>query len=84
MPNLFSVLRGKMHCRGVCTTMWGCVDHVNSLVVWTLRNLKLSTHSTIALLMWMGGVLTPPFPVVHDQLLCLADIEGVVVVLAPH
>ena len=23
-----------------------------------------------------GGVLTPLFPVVHDQLLCLADVEG--------
>ena len=31
-----------------------------------------------------GGLLGPPFPVVHDQLLCLAHIEGEVVVLAPH
>ena len=31
-----------------------------------------------------GGMLSPPFPVVHDQLLCLADVEGEVVVLAPH
>ena len=31
-----------------------------------------------------GDVLGPPFPVVHNQLLCLADIEGDVVVLAPH
>ena len=30
------------------------------------------------------GVLAPPFPVVHDQLLCLADIEGEVVFLEPH
>jgi hypothetical protein len=29
-------------------------------------------------------VLTPPFPVVPDQLLCPADVEGHVVVLAPH
>jgi hypothetical protein len=29
-------------------------------------------------------VLGPPFPVVHNQLLCLADVEGEVVVLAPH
>jgi hypothetical protein len=29
-----------------------------------------------------GGVLGPPFPVVHDQLLYLADIEGEVVVLS--
>jgi hypothetical protein len=31
-----------------------------------------------------GGVLGHPFPVVHDQLLCIADVEGEVVVLAPH
>ena len=31
----------------------------------------------------MGFPLTP-FPVVHDQLLCLAHVEGEVVVLAPH
>ena len=32
----------------------------------------------------MGAWLGPPFPVVHDQLLCLADVEGEVDVLAPH
>ena len=31
-----------------------------------------------------GGRLGPPFPVVHDQLLCLAHIEGEVFVLASH
>ena len=31
-----------------------------------------------------GGVLGSLFPVVHDQLFCLADVEGEVVVLAPH
>ena len=31
-----------------------------------------------------GGVLTPLFHVVHDQLLGLTDVEGEVVVLAPH
>uniref|UniRef100_A0A674E5Y6 Glycoprotein-N-acetylgalactosamine 3-beta-galactosyltransferase 1 n=1 Tax=Salmo trutta TaxID=8032 RepID=A0A674E5Y6_SALTR len=31
-----------------------------------------------------GCVLGPLFPVVHDQLLCLADVEGEVVVLAPQ
>ena len=29
-------------------------------------------------------VVGPPFPVVYDQLLCLTDVEGEVVVLAPH
>ena len=31
-----------------------------------------------------GAVHLPMFPEVHDQLLGLADIEGEVVVLAPH
>ena len=31
-----------------------------------------------------GGLFGPPFPVVHDQLLCLAHVEGEVVVLSPH
>jgi hypothetical protein len=31
-----------------------------------------------------GGLFGPHFPVVHDQLLCLAHIEGEVVILAPH
>ena len=30
--------------------------------------------------MWMGN----PLPVIHNQLLCLADIEGEVAVPAPH
>ena len=31
-----------------------------------------------------GGVLGPPFPVVHNHHLCLAHAEGADVVLAPH
>ena len=31
-----------------------------------------------------GGLFGPPFPVVHNQLHCLAHIEREVVVLAPH
>ena len=31
-----------------------------------------------------GGVLGLPFSVVHDQLLCLADVDREVVFLAPH
>jgi hypothetical protein len=31
-----------------------------------------------------GGLYRPPFPVVHGQLLCLAHVEGEVVVLALH
>ena len=31
-----------------------------------------------------GGGLSPPFPVVHNHLLCLDHVEGEVVVLAAH
>ena len=31
-----------------------------------------------------GGVLGPPFPVVHNHLLCLDHVEGEVRTLAPH
>jgi hypothetical protein len=34
--------------------------------------------------MLMGGLFGPPFPVIHDQLLFLAHIEGEFVVLASH
>jgi hypothetical protein len=82
MANLFSLLRGERHCRAFFTSVLVCVDHDNSLVMWTPRNLKLLTHSTTAPSMWMMGVLGPPFPVDHDQLLCLADVEGEDVFLA--
>ena len=32
----------------------------------------------------MRCVLGPPFPVVHNHLLCLDHVEGEVVVLTPH
>ena len=31
-----------------------------------------------------GDVLSPPFPVVHNHLLCLDHVEGQVVVLSSH
>ena len=31
-----------------------------------------------------GVVLGPPFPVVHDHLLYLTDVEGEALVLSPH
>ena len=34
--------------------------------------------------MRMGGVLGPPFPVVHNHLLCPDHVKGEVVVLEPH
>jgi hypothetical protein len=61
-----------------------CLDHDSLLVMWTPRNLKLSTHSTTARYCEWGRAWPPPFPVVHNQLFCLAHIEGKVVVLVPH
>ena len=46
-----------------------------------LETLKLLHYSPIDVI---GGLFGPPFPVGHDQLLCLAHIEGEDVVLAPH
>ena len=70
MPNLFSLLRGKRCCRAVLL----CLEHEHLLVMWTPRNLKLLIRSTTASLMLMQPVC-PPFPVVYDQLLCLAHIQ---------
>jgi hypothetical protein len=52
--------------------------------MWTQWILKVSTRSKTALTMWMGTSSGTPFPVVHDQPICLADVEGKVVVLAQH
>ena len=59
-----------------------CVDHVNSLVMWMARNLKLSTSSTTSPLMCIGAH-SPLSPIAHNQLLCLTEVEGEVVVLLP-
>ena len=71
MPNLFNLLRGRGRAS---KTVSVCVDHFQSLVIWRQTNLKLSTCYATAPSMWMGACL-PPFPVVHDQLLGLIDIE---------
>ena len=49
--------------------------------MWTLKALNLHHFSPIDV---NRGMLRPPIPVVHNQLLCLADTEGKAVVLAPH
>ena len=49
--------------------MWVCVDHVNSEELEALDPLHYSPIDVD------GRVLALPFPVVHDQLLCLADAE---------
>jgi hypothetical protein len=56
-------------CRCVWTTL--------ITVMWTPRNLKLSTRSTTT---WMRACS----PLLHDQLLGLTGVEGEVVVMAPH
>ena len=51
-------------------------------MMWTQRELQALDPLQYSLV--DGGVLSLPFPVVYDQVLCLADVEGEVVVLAPH
>ena len=84
MLNLFSHLRGKRRCRALFTTVLVCWDHDRFLVMWTLGNLKLSKPLHNMSIDVNRGMLGSPFPVVHDQLLCLANVEGDVFVLAPH
>ena len=81
MPYLFSLLRGNRLCRALFITILVCLDHDSLLVMWTPRNLTLNLlhYSPVD---ENGGVFGPPFPVVHDQLFCLAHVEGEVVVLS--
>ena len=46
-----------------------------------LETLNLLNYSPVDV---NGGLFGPPFPVVYNQLLRLENIEGEVVVLAPH
>ena len=48
------------------------------------KELETLDPSTTAPSMLMWGLFGPPFPVVHCQILCLAHIQGEVVVLALH
>ena len=83
MPNLFSHLRGNRCCCALFTIVLVCLNNDRPLVMWKQRNLKLSSRSTIGVDV-NGGVLGPLFPVVNDQQLCLTDVEGDIVALAPH
>ena len=53
--------------------------------MWTTRDRRIRVdlfhYSTVNV---NRCLLCLPFPVVHDQLLCLTDVEVKVVVLAPH
>ena len=83
MPNVFSLLTGKMCCCALFMTVLVCLDHDSLLVVDTkeVETLDPLHYSPVDV---NGGLFGPSFPVVHDQLLCLAHIVGEVVVLAPH
>ena len=59
MSNLFSLLRGKRHCRALFTTVLVCVDHDN-LNTEDLGALDLLYYSPIDV---DRGVLVPPIPV---------------------
>ena len=84
MPNLFSFLRGNRFCRDLFTIVLVFLDHdqhvadVDSKELETLDPLHFSPVDV------NGSLLGPLFPIVHDQLLCLAHIEEEVVVLALH
>ena len=73
-PKSFQPPEGKRHCRAICMTLRVSVGHVKSLVMWTPRNLKLSTHYTSAQLDVDGDMLSPLSPKVHNQLLGLTDV----------
>ena len=79
MPKLFSLLREPSSrlswCVWIMIVCWWCGQGI-----WNSRPAPLH-YSPVDV---NGGLFGPPFPVVHDQLLCLAHIEEEVVVLAPH
>ena len=84
MANLFSQLRGKRLRCALFTTVLVYVDHdrfCDDVDTKELEALNLLHYSPIDV---NGAMLGRPFPVVHVQLLCIADVEGDVVVLAPH
>ena len=71
MPNLLSLLRGERCCRDLMTFLVG-LDH-DSLLVMELETHDRLHYSPVNVIQ---GVFGPPFPVVHDHLLCLAHVEG--------
>ena len=83
MLNLFSLLRGNRFCRALFTAVLMCLYHssfVGDVDTKELKALNLLHYIPVD---ENGGVLGPPFPVVHNHLLCLDHVEGEVVVLAP-
>ena len=78
MPNLFSLLRGNRFCPALFTTILVYLDHVGDVDAKELEALNLLHYSPVD---ENEGMLSPPFPVVHNHLLCLDHVEGEVVVL---
>ena len=60
-----------------------CPLHDSLGLMWTPRNLTLDPLHCSPVNVY-GGLFSPPFPVIHNQLLCLAHIQGEAVFLAPH
>ena len=85
MPNLFPLLRGGERCfHALFTTILVCFDHDSLFGDVDTKELEALDPLHFRPVNFNGDLFSPPFPVVHDQLLCLAHIEGEVVVLASH
>ena len=69
-----------MFCRALFTTVLVCLDHDRSLSK-ELETLDPLHYGPVDI---NGSLFGPAFPVVHDQLLCFPQIQGEVVVQAPH
>ena len=75
MPNLFSLLKGIRFCHALFMTVFVCLDAKK------LEALNLLQYSAID---ENGGLLGPPFPLVHNHLLWLGHVDDEVVVCAAH
>ena len=84
MPNLFRLLRGIRCCCALSTTVLVCLDHDSFFGDVDTKELEALNLLHYRPVNENGGVLGPPFPVVHNHLLCLDHVEGEVIVLAPH
>ena len=84
MPNLFSLFRGQKRCCAPFTTVLVCVEDDKSLSDVDTEDLETLDPLHYGPIDVNGGFLGPPFPVLHNLLLCLADVEGEVAVLSSH
>ena len=63
--NLFSLLRGNRFCRALFTTVLVCLDRDSLLVMWTPRNVMLSTCSTTATTYFSCSPQSSPFVLIR-------------------